>query len=816
MPRRPSPLRWSGELESRSLLSTSPITFTFNNRTDLGPSVPVYVAMYGQENNVWGEFDLSGTFRAFTNADTTVTTYQLAGPSTAVTFANSSAATRVNAGRVVFGVGSQPVLTVNANNGGVNAPNLGNPSDPNSTVFYDFFEFTERAADGALFINTSTIDQVGFPLTITITPTDPTAPNGVGVDILRQQMFARFNAYIDGIVAQNPAAATFKDLVNPNLVGQGTLAGQTSLYRIIAPKDIVQFGRTVNNQPYSSAIKTYFNPAITTLFATASGLSLQVPNPNFGATTNPVNPNDPQTYTFTGTATTTSALGNDGQMHTYQAIRFDGTVAGQATSFFVYQPFFTTNSTGASLPPPMQWITNPTESPGQMVSGCDGVFNDNLGQFPGSAPNDSIGSLNNLKSNLLANIENQLVSALNRGVAGLPTSDWQNPALYYAPTSLANFYSGFLHLPDVSIDGKAYGFPYDDQAGQSSTMATDNPTAVNVILGAWFKASQGSGRASGLPGALVVSGPAGAVMYNPDPLSGNYGAGAAVAAPAGMAGPVRYALADVTGDGVLDRVAAAGPGGPPLVVVVDGKTGAEVARFLAFEAGFAGGVNVAAGDFDRDGKAEIVATADDGGGAVVAVFNGAGRELVRFLGIQDAGFRGGARAAVGDVTGDGVPEVIVTAGKFGGPRVTVWNGVGLMTGAVLTAPLANFFAFDEGLRDGAFVAAGDATGDGRADLAFGAGAGGAPRVLILDGAKLLAGGPAEVASFFAGDPAGRGGAELTQRNLDADGFADVVVADRAGRRVRVYDGAALRAGAAKEEQALDPFGGDVLTGAFVG
>jgi hypothetical protein len=298
------------------------------------------------------------------------------------------------------------------------------------------------------------------------------------------------------------------------------------------------------------------------------------------------------------------------------------------------------------------------------------------------------------------------------------------------------------------------------------------------------------------------------------------------------------ATADVTGDGVLDQVAVAGPGGGPRVVVTDGRTGGTVASFFAFEETFTGGLYVSAIDLDEDGKAEVVVTPDQSGGPVVAVYGGsrlaAGQggqaaQVARFLGIEDAEFRGGARAAAGDVDADGVPDVVVAAGFGGGPRVAVFDGRDVRAGSTTPGRLvADFFAFEESLRNGAFVTAGDLNADGAADLFFGGGPDGAPRVRVADGKALLAARPRTLdeaagvglASFFAGDSALRGGVSVSARDLDADGKADLVTASGRNEpaRVRVYRGAAVLASSAPAAaQELDVFGGVVLpNGAYVG
>ncbi|MBX9585053.1 MAG: hypothetical protein K2X87_32510 [Gemmataceae bacterium] len=320
-------------------------------------------------------------------------------------------------------------------------------------------------------------------------------------------------------------------------------------------------------------------------------------------------------------------------------------------------------------------------------------------------------------------------------------------------------------------------------------------------------------------------------VFNPSG-GGMYAAAGAMTAYAGFTGNVRSAVADVTGDGVPDYVTGAGPGGRPAVTVFDGATGNTVADWLAFEGGFAGGVFVSAADLDRDGRAEVVVTPDQGGGPRVVVFSvvpGGGVTMrSSFFGIDDPSFRGGARTALGDIDADGTPDLAVAAGFLGGPRVALFDGK-----SVLAAParlVSDFFAFPGAdaatLRNGVFVALGDLNGDNRADLIFGGGPGGAPRVFALNGGAVAAGAAADaqanpVSNFFvANNSADRGGVRVGVADPDGDGRADVVAGSGAGSaaRVRVYfAGTFPPAGEPAGFQDLTPFGGAVLAdGVYVG
>ena len=71
-------------------------------------------------------------------------------------------------------------------------------------------------------------------------------------------------------------------------------------------------------------------------------------------------------------------------------------------------------------------------------------------------------------------------AALNRHVAQLPPAQWSTPSLYYQAAP-ANYYAKFWH--DNAINALAYGFPYDDVAGQSSFVSHQNPQYLLVAVG---------------------------------------------------------------------------------------------------------------------------------------------------------------------------------------------------------------------------------------------------------------------------------------------------------------------------------------------
>jgi hypothetical protein len=167
---------------------------------------------------------------------------------------------------------------------------------------------------------------------------------------------------------------------------------------------------------------------------------------------------------------------------------------------------------------------------------------------------------------------------------------------------------------------------------------------------------------------------------------------------------------------------------------------------------------------------------EEDGGPRVRIVSGKDRSvLADFFGIDDPNFRGGARSALGDINGDGTPDLVVAAGFGGGPRVAIFDGKTLRPGSTPTRIVKDFFAFEDTLRNGAYVAVGDVNGDKFGDLIAGGGPGGGPRVYGLSGMALSKGNTSTVvANFFAGDTDNRGGIPIAVKNIDGDAQADII------------------------------------------
>ncbi len=182
---------------------------------------------------------------------------------------------------------------------------------------------------------------------------------------------------------------------------------------------------------------------------------------------------------------------------------------------------------------------------------------------------------------------------------------------------------------------------------------------------------------------------------------------------------VRVATGDVNGDGVEDIIVGSGRGsvGGAHVRVFDGADpnhapfAGVLGDFRPFGSGILGAVNVTAGDVNGDGRADIIVSPASGSLGQVRIFSGVdGSLLNKFTALSKV--TGGLRVAAGDLDGDGKDEVIVGAGI--GSAVKVFDG---LTGVEVAGK--QFQAFDRGYKGGVTVAAGDVNGDGIDEIIVG-------------------------------------------------------------------------------------------------
>lgn len=243
-------------------------------------------------------------------------------------------------------------------------------------------------------------------------------------------------------------------------------------------------------------------------------------------------------------------------------------------------------------------------------------------------------------------------------------------------------------------------------------------------------------------------------------------------------GGLKIVSGDVNGDGRDEIITGAGPGGGPQIRVFD-KDGNPIWQTMAFSDDFKGGIDVAAGDVNGDGKDEIIVSQFSNGQAWVKVYK-VNREktiLANFL-AYNFKFEGGCHVASGDVNGDGKDEIITGAGSSGGPQVRVFDRNGNFTNW-------QTFAFDKNFRGGVDISSGDIDNDGRDEIITAQNSFGQAwiKVYKFNKEKTI------VSNFLAYDPGFEGGANVSFGDINHDGKVEIITGANAGGgpHVRVFD-----------------------------
>lgn len=171
----------------------------------------------------------------------------------------------------------------------------------------------------------------------------------------------------------------------------------------------------------------------------------------------------------------------------------------------------------------------------------------------------------------------------------------------------------------------------------------------------------------------------------------------------GFAGGVRVATGDVDDDGCDEIITGAGPGGGAHVRVFNNTAAADdfspLGGFFAYN-NFSGGVFVAGGEVTCDGRSDIITGPGAGMEPLVRVFPGSAALDFpadgSFLAYA-AGFTGGVTVAAQHLRSTCAEHIITGAGPGGGPHVRTFSGI------PLGVPDAGWFAYDGGFGGGVFV-----------------------------------------------------------------------------------------------------------------
>jgi hypothetical protein len=237
-------------------------------------------------------------------------------------------------------------------------------------------------------------------------------------------------------------------------------------------------------------------------------------------------------------------------------------------------------------------------------------------------------------------------------------------------------------------------------------------------------------------------------------------------------------VGDVNGDAIPDIVTSAEPGGGPEVRVYNGANGA---KLLSFVAEAKKTVYVAVGDINLDGLADIVTGTDDGD-PIVKVFDayklltGAANPVVSQFSAYDRKIISGARVAVGDVTGDGVPDIVTGPASGLNSEVRVFKTNLSANQATVTHSLLTSFSAFPKYNGGVNIAVGDVNGDGRADIVVGTALGGTALVRVYNGATISAGSTPALLGEYEPFGSQSGGVRVALVDLDGDGVNELIAA----------------------------------------
>jgi len=507
----------------------------------------------------------TATFVTIPNTSGTLPVYKLGAQISQISIDVTPPLNQIDGARIYFFVADNSKFPsapeVSYTNSGSNVVNVKNP--PNSDVPpYTFAEFTVVDLNYGAVIDLQSVDGLTFPLNLTLNDSLGAVgqPLSANTGFNRTAIFAAYKTFMDGIGSKS---APFLDLQYSSNSG-GLLNPGLYLTETNQTNELVNLGSSLNSL-FDNDLKTLFSNSQLSIqgvsagsisadvytvesigeqtLPTTNGLShpaLQFKGKTNSLELNVFSPLGLCTLAFdnNGTATAISGQLDDTTLTFDKALPSDtNIVVGMYVSGAGVDPNTTTvksvtrdagnNITGVMIsgtetgkPAPSQYGFS--KIPGMFMSGGAMAFA-NAGVFAYS------GSYAAEQATVVLNLQNQLVSALNRGVAnaapnagadGYSSQYWGTQTNWYPSDTTQNLFSLFMHTATVSAStdeipafiqatgsaacargttmGQAYGFAYDENAGpvppapqgqpEVPSKFDPLPSGANVLtitLGAW-------------------------------------------------------------------------------------------------------------------------------------------------------------------------------------------------------------------------------------------------------------------------------------------------------------------------------------------
>lgn len=284
--------------------------------------------------------------------------------------------------------------------------------------------------------------------------------------------------------------------------------------------------------------------------------------------------------------------------------------------------------------------------------------------------------------------------------------------------------------PTIAVAGRLKALPFVQVRNADGTLRFSFTPFTKPATLKEVRLATGDVNDDGIEDFFVVPGPGASSLVKVFDGADGHLINSFTAFAATFSGGVSIAAGDVNGDGIADIVVGTEKGAGPLVKIFDGSNNQLIRSFVPTNASSYTGVKVALGDVDGDGVVDVITSPGTSTESVQYRIRAqdalTGASLLNFLVKPVNHGVATLNVAAGDLDHDGRAEILLTTSRNGQSLVRTFKD-GVVTEAGLP--------FAANIQSTAFsVAAKDLTGDGVADLLFAGSQSQSPRLKLVNGA----------------------------------------------------------------------------------